>query len=197
MNNQWYYAIDGVSYGPVDRNVLRQLAATGRLKPSDLVWTEGADHWKPAGEVQGLFQQEAAPPPLPTEYSISADEINHRIQSLIGKDYSELSPVEYEFMVANGYSYNVPMSLGEKIVAAFIITFVIGSAIAIYKLGFFIFSILLIPILLLISVFICIYGLVAGENENKPLYLIMLAGSLAVLAAIFNSANSSVFRDED
>ena len=127
---------------------------------------------------------------------ISADEINRRIQSLIGKDYSELSPDEYEFMVANGYSYNLPMTLGEKIVAAFIIIFVIGSAIAIYKLGFFIFFVLLIPVLLLISVFICIYGLVSGENEDKPFYLIVLTASAAMLIAIFNSANSSVFRDE-
>ena len=150
MARQWYYAIDGVTYGPININNLKQLSATGRLKPSDFVWTSGADHWKRAEEVLDYFQQEATPPPQPTEYSISADEINRRIQSLIGKDYSELSPDEYEFMVANGYSYNLPMTLGEKIVAAFIIIFVIGSAIAIYKLGFFIFFVLLIPVLLLI-----------------------------------------------
>ncbi|MEQ8853578.1 DUF4339 domain-containing protein [Gimesia sp.] len=196
MNNQWYYAINGLSYGPVDLNILRQLAVTGKLKPSDLVWTVGADNWKPAGEVQGLFQQEAAPPPLPTGYGTSPDEISRRVQSLIGKDYSELSPEEYEFMVANGYSYDVPMTFGEKIGAAMMIFFVVGSAIAIYKLGFFIFFVLLIPVLLLISVFICIYGLVSGENEDKPFYLIVLTASAAMLIAIFNSANSSVFRDD-
>lgn len=196
MNNQWYYAINGVSYGPVDMNILRQLAVTGKLKPSDLVWTAAADHWKPAEEVQGLFQQEAAPPPLPAGYGNSPDEISRRVQRLIGKDYSELSPEEYEFMVANGYSYDVPMTIGEKIGVGIILFFLIGSAITIYKLGFFIFFILLIPVLLLISVFICIYGLVSGENEDKPFYLIVLTASAAMLIAIFNSANSSVFRDD-
>lgn len=197
MNNQWYYAINGVSYGPVDLNILRQLAVTGKLKPSDLVWTVGVDNWKPAGEVQGLFQQEAAPPPLPTGYGNSPDEISRRVQSMIGKDYSELSPEEYEFMVANGYSYDVPMTIGEKIGVGIILFFVIGSAIAIYKLGFLIFLVLLIPPLLILTVFICIYGLVSGENEDKPFYLIVLAASAAMLIAIINSANSSVFRDQD
>jgi len=197
MNNQWYYAISGVSYGPVDLNILRQLAATGKLNSSDLVWTAGTDRWMAAGEVQGLFQQAVAPPPLPAGYATSPDEVNRRIQSLIGRDYNELSPEEYEFMVANGYSYDVPMTIGEKIGVGIILFFVIGSAITIYKLGFFIFFVLLIPVLLLISVFICIYGLVTGENEDKPFYLIVLTASAAMLIAIFNSANSSVFRDED
>lgn len=196
MSQQWYYAIDGMSYGPVDLNFLRQLAISENLKPSDLVWNAGEEQWKTASEINGLIQQEVVPPPLPVEKTISQTELNNRIQSLAEKDYSELSSDEYEFMVANGYSYNVPMTIGEKIGAAIIITFVVGSAIAIYKLGLFIFLILLIPILFLITTFACIYGLIAGENENKPLYLILLAASVAVLGAIFNSANSSIFRDE-
>lgn len=59
--NSWYYAQDGRQSGPVTWDAMRSLAATGHLRPGDLVWTETMTDWKPASAVEGLFS--AAPPP--------------------------------------------------------------------------------------------------------------------------------------
>ena len=49
MAEQWYYAKGGQQHGPINAEGLKQLAATGRLQPSDLVWREGMPAWrKPA-----------------------------------------------------------------------------------------------------------------------------------------------------
>jgi len=57
----WYYARDGVRYGPFHKGKLRDLARSLELQPEDLVWGPGLSAWVPAREVEGLFQ----PPPLP------------------------------------------------------------------------------------------------------------------------------------
>ncbi len=52
---QWHCYVNGQQYGPVDDDVLREWAQTGRLGPTDNVWTEGMADWAPAGTVGGLF----------------------------------------------------------------------------------------------------------------------------------------------
>ena len=42
------------------------MIGTGNLTPEDLVWKEGLEDWKPAGEVPGLFDQAAAATPPAT-----------------------------------------------------------------------------------------------------------------------------------
>jgi len=68
MADQWYYAQDGQRQGPISREQLDELAASGQLMADDLVWTEGMDQWKTAAQVEGLLP--AAPPeptpPLPS-----------------------------------------------------------------------------------------------------------------------------------
>ncbi len=59
---QWHCAIDGRQYGPVDEDVLRSWARQGRLRPTDLVWTDGWGAWAPAATVAGLFDDA---PPMP------------------------------------------------------------------------------------------------------------------------------------
>jgi hypothetical protein len=52
---------------------LQALAASGTLKPADLVWHEGLSQWMPAGSVEGLF---ADIPPIiaePTRLSVATD----------------------------------------------------------------------------------------------------------------------------
>jgi len=64
----WYYTIDGQQHGPVSPDELRQLAASGRLKPTDMLWREGYPQWVPAGRTK-LFVKPDAPaarPPAPT-----------------------------------------------------------------------------------------------------------------------------------
>ena len=49
---------------------MKQLASSGQLKPSDLVWQTGMTSWKPASGVEGLVfppPTEDEPPPIPPE----------------------------------------------------------------------------------------------------------------------------------
>ena len=62
MADQWYYVREGRRHGPVAQEQLKQLAASGQLKPVDLVWKKGLATWMPAAEVVGFFDD---PPPLP------------------------------------------------------------------------------------------------------------------------------------
>lgn len=70
MASEWYYTSNGKQApGPVSSSQLRELAATGRLLPTDLVWKEGMENWEPAGSIKSLFPQgakaaEPANPPV-------------------------------------------------------------------------------------------------------------------------------------
>jgi hypothetical protein len=56
MANEWHYTINGQpASAPVSAAQLKQLAASGQLKPTDLVWQDGMLEWAPAGSVRGLF----------------------------------------------------------------------------------------------------------------------------------------------
>jgi hypothetical protein len=63
MSTEWFYTKDGEQLGPVSSKQLSQLAASGELQPTDLVWKEGAPDWKPASIVKGLFAETTTPPP--------------------------------------------------------------------------------------------------------------------------------------
>ncbi len=72
MDNGYYYSRDGQRFGPVPVGQLRQLAAAGQLRPTDLIWTQGMPTWEPASKAQGLFPAGAAAsaqasPPQPSE----------------------------------------------------------------------------------------------------------------------------------
>src|SRR5436190_17148994 len=54
---EWYYGREGQQRGPVNEMALRELAATGQLAPSDLVWCAGMTQWAPAQSVPNLFPQ--------------------------------------------------------------------------------------------------------------------------------------------
>jgi hypothetical protein len=73
MANEWHYTNNGQpAPAPVSAAQLKQLAASGQLKPTDLVWQEGMLEWAPAGSVRGLFPtskslgDSAVVPPAPT-----------------------------------------------------------------------------------------------------------------------------------
>jgi hypothetical protein len=70
MASQWFYQRDGIENGPVSSPELTQLAASGKLKPVDLIWKEGMSEWVPASRLTKLFPTVArasslSPPPLP------------------------------------------------------------------------------------------------------------------------------------
>jgi Zn-dependent protease with chaperone function len=52
---KWYYLVDGKQSGPIESAVLKQLATSGRLKPTDKVRREDMADWHRASEVKGLF----------------------------------------------------------------------------------------------------------------------------------------------
>jgi len=67
---EWYYAKGDQQQGPVSSTELRQLAASGRVLPDDLVWREGMSEWVAASNVRGLFEgtpKVAEPLPGPSE----------------------------------------------------------------------------------------------------------------------------------
>ena len=66
--SQFYLAIDGKQQGPYDQAAMQKMAQDGTLTRETLIWKQGMDGWKAAGEAdetKGLFG--AAPPPLPPQ----------------------------------------------------------------------------------------------------------------------------------
>jgi hypothetical protein len=51
----WWYTKNGERQGPVSSSQLRQLAASGELQPTDMVFKDGGTEWKLASTVSNLF----------------------------------------------------------------------------------------------------------------------------------------------
>ncbi|MBM4072024.1 MAG: DUF4339 domain-containing protein [Planctomycetes bacterium] len=62
MAEEWYFAHNNERFGPHSTAELSKLAASGQLKPDDLVWNESMPQWKPAATVPGLFGAGASSP---------------------------------------------------------------------------------------------------------------------------------------
>lgn len=72
MADQWHFSINGNQSGPVSSSELKQLASSGKLSQTDLIWKNGMQDWIPAGKVKGLFSVQAnpaSPPPMPPPIS--------------------------------------------------------------------------------------------------------------------------------
>ncbi|HEY8668177.1 MAG TPA: GYF domain-containing protein [Tepidisphaeraceae bacterium] len=66
----WYYMKNGRQQGPLDAQTLKQLAVSGQIGLSDMVWKQGMAEWLPASRVRGLIPEArpaavAAPPSPP------------------------------------------------------------------------------------------------------------------------------------
>ena len=62
---EWYYAKDGNQQGPITMAQLRQLASSGRLEPTDMVFKTGTKDWVEASTVAGLFASARSAPAAP------------------------------------------------------------------------------------------------------------------------------------
>jgi hypothetical protein len=62
---EWYYAKDGKQQGPISMAQLRQLASSGRLEPTDMVFKTGTTDWVDASTVAGLFASARSAPAAP------------------------------------------------------------------------------------------------------------------------------------
>jgi hypothetical protein len=51
----WYYMKQGARIGPISFDEIKQLSASGRLLPDDLVWRPGLEQWAQAREISELF----------------------------------------------------------------------------------------------------------------------------------------------
>jgi len=71
MAHEWYYSSQGRKLGPISSATLKQLADTGQLALTDLVWRQGLTSWVPASQVKGLF---LSPPDLPISPSQEVNE---------------------------------------------------------------------------------------------------------------------------
>jgi hypothetical protein len=65
MAGAWYYARDGEQRGPIGLDELTEMARTGRLRPTDPVWTESMPEWAPARDVPELGLAPAVEPTGP------------------------------------------------------------------------------------------------------------------------------------
>ncbi len=65
---RWYYARDKKKLGPFSFRQLQQIAAAGKLKPSDMVFKEGFQKWVPASSIERLLPPTAsgASPSMPS-----------------------------------------------------------------------------------------------------------------------------------
>jgi hypothetical protein len=66
MADQWYYSRGGSKAGPVSVTELKQLAGSGQLSPTDMVWKDGLAAWVPASSLKGLFSPNLSPLPVPS-----------------------------------------------------------------------------------------------------------------------------------
>ena len=61
----WHIAENGQTKGPFGRGHLGRMVAEGSLTRETLVWAQGQDGWKPAGEIADLAQLFTVMPPPP------------------------------------------------------------------------------------------------------------------------------------
>jgi len=64
MTDQWYYTRVEPRLGPFTADQLKELAASGQIRPHDTVWKEGVVLGVPASKVKHLFE---GIPPIPPE----------------------------------------------------------------------------------------------------------------------------------
>jgi hypothetical protein len=57
MSDRWYYAKDRKKHGPLAKQEIRLLLASGQLYPADMILKEGDTRWVPASSL--------LPPPPP------------------------------------------------------------------------------------------------------------------------------------
>jgi hypothetical protein len=59
MSIEWYFMKDGMKHGPISSKQLKQLADSGKIQPTDLIWKQGFSDWRPAAVLTVLFDPTA------------------------------------------------------------------------------------------------------------------------------------------
>jgi uncharacterized RDD family membrane protein YckC len=101
MAEEWYVGSNGQQSGPFTLQQLRQMAASGQLSKTDLIWKEGLANWVPCSSAKGLFPAAAdfsptssprpaprptAPPPrgpVPSEGGLAGSDVTGGVDPLL------------------------------------------------------------------------------------------------------------------
>jgi GYF domain 2 len=63
--NAWFYTKEGERIGPLTFGDLKLRVTEGVIHPrTDMVWTTGMEAWKPAGEIEGLYERRTSESPV-------------------------------------------------------------------------------------------------------------------------------------
>ena len=110
--SEWYYSQGGERFGPVSDVDLNQLAAAGRLQPSDLVWCEGEPDWKPASQVPSLFRRSSSGEGKPRPQDVIG-----RVREYAASDESQAMLERTKRAASNvgGQVKDVAAGVGEKV----------------------------------------------------------------------------------
>lgn len=121
----WFYSREGERIGPVTFSDLKIKALEAGLNPRlDMVWTHGMPEWKPAGEIDGLFERRAAPeaveressanPYRPPEHETSEEIMSQEGQWPGARRRSFLAAnLLFPFLWAFGFAFAVPLLTGQ------------------------------------------------------------------------------------
>jgi uncharacterized RDD family membrane protein YckC/Tfp pilus assembly major pilin PilA len=85
--SEYWIARQGDQHGPFPEDQVRRNYASGRVLPSDLVWTQGMADWKAASQVFGAAPARATAPaqPAPTPYKPPAAVLRDEGDSDLGR----------------------------------------------------------------------------------------------------------------
>jgi hypothetical protein len=125
---EWYYTTNNQQMGPISWDELRQLASSGLLQPTDMVWKEGMADWAKASRTEGLFRERSAP-----RREIVADDLPPRRTRDRGRAYDD----DYDDRPRRRRRSSEGMPLGAKVA-------IIGGSIAMGLIIFVVIIVLLV-----------------------------------------------------
>ncbi|MGB5863593.1 MAG: DUF805 domain-containing protein [Sulfitobacter sp.] len=78
MTKDWYYAVEGLSIGPINQEEFDAARAIGTVHRDTLVWQEGMDDWLPYGRMDTAGASVPPPPnaPMGRDYDPARDDAN-------------------------------------------------------------------------------------------------------------------------
>lgn len=82
MPDEWYFMKSGRKIGPLSSKTIVDLAASGKLLPTDRIQKKGAASWEEAGAVKGLFPNVSVPATASSEFGEFAEALPDAVAPL-------------------------------------------------------------------------------------------------------------------
>lgn len=93
--SDWYVLINGKQHGPMTEKTLRDMGSSGKISPTDLIWTDGMAEWAEASKFNGIAtnslpKRNPPPPPISPKNSVlvlaedKLDSIQAKSEAAIG-----------------------------------------------------------------------------------------------------------------